>query len=366
VSSERPLFGRYPGLGKALPLVELAKLPTPLRRLDRLGARTGLSSLWLKDDGPSSPRYGGNKVRKLELVLAAARASGARSVVTFGYAGSNHATATAVHAADLGLGSTSILLPQRNAAYLRRNLLVSLAVGADIREYPSRAALLAGAALAVARRRLREGHAPFVVAPGGSSPLGTIGFVNAAFELADQVEAEGRRLPDTIYAAGGSLGTVVGLAIGLAALGARTRVVVVRVVEERFVNPRRAAELRRRTVALLRSSDPSFPDVAAEDERLEFRGEYFGGLYALPTVEARRAHDLAREWEGLDLDLTYTAKALACLLGDAASGALAGADVLFWNTCNSSDLSALAARAAPEDLAPRLRRYFEEENLERN
>ena len=355
----RPLFERFPGLRAGLALVRLAVLPTPVRPLAGLSAAAAGSDLWLKDDGPSSPHYGGNKVRKLELLLAAARGAGARTVLTFGYAGSNHATATAVHAARLGIRSISILLPQQNAAYLRRNLLVSAAVGAELHEYPSTSALVAGCALAMLRCSLREGRRPYVIAPGGSSALGTVGFVNAAFELAGQVEAGLLPLPGLIYAAAGSLGTVVGLGIGLAALGLPTRIVGVRVVERRFVNPSRALALWRKTVALLRAHDASFPDVGDPGERLALRDECFGGLYARQTPEAAEARRLARKLEGLELDVTYTAKTLACVLADARAGRLADTPVLFWNTCNSSDLSRLAADAKPSALPRRLRRYFE-------
>jgi len=358
--THRPLFERFAGLAAGLPLVELAGLPTPVRRLDGLATRIGAASLWLKDDGPSSPHYGGNKVRKLELLLAAARADNARTVMTFGYAGSNHATATAVHAARLGMRSISILLPQQNAAYLRKNLLVSASVSAELHEYPSRIALYAGSALTLLRHRLREGRSPTIVAPGGSSALGTVGFVNAAFELAAQVEAGLLPMPATIYAAGGSLGTVVGLGIGLAALGAPTRVVAVRVVDERFVNPSRALALWRKTVALLRGHDVSFPDVGDPGDRISFRSEFFGGLYARVTPEAEEARRLAHDSEGLALDITYTAKALACLIADARAGRLGSGSVLFWNTCNGSDLSARAAGATPADLPRRLRRYFDD------
>ena len=355
----RPLFERFPGLEAGLPLVRLATLPTPVRRLAKLEARTAASSLWLKDDGPSSPFYGGNKVRKLELVLAAARAQRASTVLTFGYAGSNHATATAVHASRLGMRSISILLPQHNAAYLRKNLLVSAAVGAELHEYPSRSALYPGCALTILRHRLRDGRAPFVIAPGGSSPLGTVGFVNAAFELAGQVEAGLLPLPERIYAAAGSLGTVVGLGIGLAALGLPVKIVAVRVVDEHFVNPGRALSLWRKTVAMLREKDPAFPDVGDPADRIDFRGEFFGGEYARTTPEAADAQRLAAGLEGLELDVTYTAKALACVLADARSGRFPHGPVLFWNTCNSSDLSDLAAGAKAADLPRRLRRYFE-------
>ena len=354
----RPLFERFPALGVGLPLVRLANLPTPVRRLAGVEARTAASSLWLKDDGPSSPFYGGNKVRKLELVLAAARAGQASAVLTFGYAGSNHATATAVHASRLGMRSISMLLPQHNAAYLRKNLLVSAAVGAELHEYPSRGALYIGSALTILRHRVRERKAPFVIAPGGSSPLGTVGFVNAAFELAEQVEAGMLPLPERIYAAAGSLGTVVGLGIGMAALGLPVKIMAVRVVDERFVNPSRALALWRRTVALLRAHDPSFPDVGDPRDRIELRGEFFGGQYARTTPEAAEACRIAARNEDLDLDVTYTAKAMACLFADARSGRFPQGPVLFWNTCNSSDLSDLADAQAT-DLPHRLRRYFE-------
>ena len=355
----RPLFERYPRLRERIPIIELAELPTPVRRLARLGDAIGAGSLWLKDDGPSSVHYGGNKVRKLELLLAAAKARGARSVMTFGYAGSNHATATAVHAARAGLSSISMLLPQHNAAYLQKNLLVSSAARADIHEYASESRLAAAAVWHLARRALGDRALPFLIAPGGSSELGTIGFVNAAFELAQQIDEGLLPRPEKVYAAGGSLGTVVGLAIGFAALELPIHVVGVRVVDERFVNPSRAQALRRKTVRLLRSHDPTFPDVGDDDGRMELRGEFYGGVYARETPESEEARTMALDVEGLDLDVTYTAKTLACLVSDARKGMLASAPVLFWNTASTADVTALASRAGIGDLPARLRRYYE-------
>jgi 1-aminocyclopropane-1-carboxylate deaminase/D-cysteine desulfhydrase-like pyridoxal-dependent ACC family enzyme len=356
----RPLFERFARLQAALPMVALADLPTPVRPLVRFGRELGAPSLWLKDDGASSADYGGNKVRKLELLLAEARARGAKAVLTFGYAGSNHATATAVHAARLGLQSISMLLPQQNAEYLRKNLLASSAAGAELLESPSRATRVAGAAVTLLRRRIRDGVQPYVIAPGGSSPLGTVGFVNAAFELAAQVEQGLLPMPEAIVAAGGSLGTVVGLGIGLRALGLATRVVCVRVVDEQFVNPVRAASLWRDTAALLRRMDSSFPDVGAPGDSIEFRGEWYGGVYARPTPESERAAARMLEDEDLALDITYTAKALSCLVGDAAGGRYTHSPVVFWNTCNTCDVRALASGRTPADLPRRLRRYFVE------
>lgn len=358
INRQRPLFDRFPALRRGLPLLGLADLPTPVRALSTLGEQAGVPSLWLKDDGQCSPHYGGNKVRKLELVLAAARAEGASQVLTFGYAGSNHATATAVHAARAGMRSISILLPQENAPYLRKNLLVSAAAGAEIHEYPSRRALYVGTALTMLRHRLRNGRKPYVISPGGSSPLGTIGLVNAAFELAEQVSAGVLPRPHTVYAAAGTLGTVVGLALGFAALEWPTRVVAVRVVDPRFVDAARVLALWRRTNALLVSNDARFPELGDPGDRIAVRGEFFGETYARETPASKQAATLALELEGLALDPTYTAKAMACLLADAAAGVSPDGPTLFWNTCNSSDISASMAAANAADLPRRLQRYF--------
>jgi D-cysteine desulfhydrase len=359
---ERAFFRRFPRLAGALPHAPLGTFPTPLVTLDRLAhaldpARS-IASLHLKDDGRSSAVYGGNKVRKLELVLGEALRRGAREVLTFGFAGSNHAAATAVHAQALGLRSISMLLPQVNASYVGTNLLVSAGAEAELHSYRSVPELTAGVVAQMARHRVSSGRWPFVIAPGGSSPLGTVGFVAAAFELAEQLEGAALAAPDLVYAALGSGGTVAGLALGFAAAGLRTRVVGVRVTELKHVNVKRIEALWNDTSKLLRALDPSFPASLFDAARVDVRDEFFGGGYAVATAEALEAIELARRLEGLTLDVAYTAKAFACLAADARGGALAGAKVLFWNTYNAADLAALRARGDASRLAGDLQRYL--------
>ncbi|MBI5505189.1 MAG: pyridoxal-phosphate dependent enzyme [Deltaproteobacteria bacterium] len=353
-----PLFLAYPGLDAALPRLVLGAFPTPVYSLRRLGGAIGLPDLFVKDDGRSSDLYGGNKIRKLEFLLAAARRCGAREVLTVGYAGSNHATATAVHAERVGMHGISMLLPQRGAAYLRKNLLLSLAVGAELHEYRSTPRLVAGALLQMVLHTLHRRRLPFFVPPGGSSALGTVGFVNAAFELAAQVQAGLAPVPDRVYVAFGSMGSAVGLALGFAALGWPTRVVAVRVVDDVYASRRGAVVLWRKVDALLRRSDAGFPATAFCDDRVEIRDEFRGEGYACFSPEGDRAVALAAQTEGLVLDGTYTGKTLACLIADAEAGRLEGRRVLFWNTCNSADVSARVAAIDPARLPQRLRRYF--------
>lgn len=362
-SSLAPLLRRFPGLAGRLPHTPIGNFPTPFRALESLrrvlSGADGPAALYVKDDGVSNPVYGGNKVRKLELLLAKALRTGAREVMTFGFAGSNHAAATAVHAARLGMRSISMLLPQANAPYVAKNLAVSAAVGAHLHHYRTVAALAAGVVRQTAAGQLRTGRRPFVIAPGGSSPLGTVGFIAAAYELADQLTSESLPPPDVVYVALGSGGTAVGLALGFAALGLPTSVIAVRVTELKHANEHKVAKLWRQTVALLREADPSFPPLERERSGLTIRDEFFGDGYAVATPEAAEAIDIMASSEGIRLDVAYTGKTAACLIADSRRGALAGKRVVFWHTYNSADLTSLAQRSDRAQIPRALRSYLE-------
>jgi len=354
------LFRRYPVLGEKLPCVSLGDFPTPVERMKRLGNAVGVENLYVKRDDVSGVPYGGNKVRKLEFLLGWALGEGKKEVLTFGAAGSNHALATAVYAKRVGLGCISMLLPQPNAYYVRKNLLMAHRSGAELHHYRNRRSLAAGTAYHIGKRRRRDGDVPAVIPFGGTSPLGAVGFVNAAFELAEQV-ADGRLPePDYIYVTLGSMGTAVGLALGLGAAGLRSEVVAVRVVDVRVVDESKCGSLFLETGALLRANEPSFPVYGAAG-RLRIRHGFFGGRYARYTREGMDAVRLMRRTEGMELDGTYTGKTLAALLHDAEKGILPGRTVLFWNTLNSRDFSD-SIRGMDYRVLPRpFHRYFEEE-----
>jgi 1-aminocyclopropane-1-carboxylate deaminase/D-cysteine desulfhydrase-like pyridoxal-dependent ACC family enzyme len=119
-----PLFKQYPKLEEKLPYISLGEFPTPVQKLERLGMELGVGNLYTKRDDLSGRLYGGNKPRKLEFILGDVLRSGAKEVITFGGAGSNHALATAIYSRQAGLKSISMLMPQPNARYVRNNLLV--------------------------------------------------------------------------------------------------------------------------------------------------------------------------------------------------------------------------------------------------
>jgi D-cysteine desulfhydrase len=347
-------------LAEGLPHVALAALPTPVEALD-VGAEGGGSRLYVKRDDLSGTVYGGNKVRKLEFLLGDALKRKAREVVTFGFAGSNHTLATAIYARQLGLKSTSVLMPQANAHYVRRNLLAGCRCGTRFLHYGNLLGLLFGVGRLRLCEKMKHGVAPVFIPAGGSCPLGVTGYVNAALELRDQVAAGELPEPALIYVALGSMGTAAGLMLGLAAAGLKSRVVPVRTIEERLASPGRMRRLMRGTISLLRRMDPSFPHVPAPGPDLEIRNDCLGEGYARFTPEAVRARALVRERAGIELNGTYSAKAFAALLADARNGKLDGKTVLFWNTYNSRALSPFTDGVDYHRLPKPFHRYFEED-----
>jgi D-cysteine desulfhydrase len=294
----------------------------------------GLQSLFVKRDDISGRAYGGNKVRKLEFLLGQALAESRRVVITFGAHGSNHVRATSVYGRQLGLQVHAVLAPQPSTPYLQANLLADRAAGATLHFVGSMSQALRRGAELRDEISHRDGSEPFVIPFGGTNSRGTIGFVNAAIELAGQIEAGALPEPDLVYVPYGSTGTASGLAIGLAAVGLRTSVIGVRVVPAESTNPERTRRVMEEAVALLHELDAGFPSVKPGSVALEVRDGFLGDGYAVATAESLEAVALAKA-NGIHLETTYSGKALAALVADARAGRLAGKTALFWNTHSS-------------------------------
>ena len=320
-----PLFRRLPSLAGRVPHLPLTDLPTPVERL-----ALGDAVLWVKRDDRSGAEYGGNKVRKLEFLLGAARAAGVPRLATAGAAGSHHCLATTVYGRRHGFDLTLVLFPQPVTAHVREVLAAVAARGAAIRPVP-RMELVPAGLLRERLRHLRRGCA--VIPPGGSSPEGTLGYVSAGLELAEQVEAGEMPAPDSIHVAAGTLGTAVGIAIGLEMAGLPARVHAVRVVGRLVANPRTLRGLVRRTLERLSSAGGAVPAASRVLARIELSGTHLGAGYGVPTEAGETAIREAREI-GLVLDSTYTGKVAAAAL--AAARAELGQVHLYWHTLSAS------------------------------
>lgn len=356
-----PLFETFPVLRQRLPRAQIAELPTPVEPMSRLAARLGVENLYVKRDDITAPLYGGNKVRKLEFLLAEAASRGAKEVLTFGCAGSNHATATAVYAREMGMRGISMLLPQPNARSVRKNLLISHWFGAELNYYQSSAQLEKDLPRVIARHEAETGARPFVIPAGGSSPLGVAGYVNAALELVRQVRRNIAPAPDVIYLAAGTMGTAAGLKLGFKIAGFDTKVLPVRVTAESFVNAPAMVALFKDANTLLREKDNSVPLLELDESETMLRHEFYGGKYAQYTPQSVEAMRMVEKYEAIRLEGTYTGKAFAALISDARNGELKRKNVLFWNTYNSRNTENLIKNQDYANLPAPLHKYFEQD-----
>lgn len=362
-TARRPLFDLFAGLKGKIPHVVLGALPSPVERYSELEEALGCKSmaLYIKRDDYSGRPYGGNKVRKLEFLLADALRKGCMEVLTFGGVGSNHALATGIYAQHVGLKSISMLMPQPNAHSVRANLLMSFKTGIELHHSPSMATTAGHAAWQMCRHKCRTGKFPYVIPPGGTAPLGVVGFVNAALELKQQIQEDVLPVPDILYVASGTMGTAVGLLLGLKAAQLPTKLVAVRVTDARFSSVEKAEKLFTATNRLLHHACPDFPLVPFPPEDFIFEHRFYGQAYGLYTDEAMKGVRLLKETCGIRLEGTYTGKTFAALMAAAISGQLFRKTVVFWNTYNSYDFTEEIKDIDYRNLPAPFHRYFEEE-----
>lgn len=307
--------------------------PSPVRRVDA-GTRAALS---VKSDAFPELRYGGNKVRKLEHILAEASARGATELVTVGAAGSHHVLATAVYGRQVSLRVTALVVPQPATSHARDNLRSTVAAGARVVPVPAEALLPVAVAIHMQRGAM-------FVPLGGSSVSGSLGYVEAAAELARQVRAGEVEEPQWIVTALGSGGTVAGLAAGLVSSGLASRVVGAAVATPVPALQWMARALARRVA---RRIGVDADEAAA---RIDVDGAWVGRGYGYREPPHHRAAEIA-SIAGLELDATYTEKAFACAIARAESRFVGS--VLYWHTLSASPRAPLLV-GAPSELEPSL------------
>jgi len=308
---------------RALPSTPLFTSPTPVEQLSRLrDALGGGPRLIVKRDDAIPFGFGGNKVRKLQLVVAQAVAAGADVLVTTGGVQSNHARATAAAAAKLGLGCT-IVANGSPPDKLTANALLDSLLGARV-EYVSSRPERAPAMQRVAEQLRSEGKTPYEIPLGASTPTGAAGFARAIGELLEQTSA-----PDVIVHASSSGGTQAGLVAGCALHGLSTRVIGVSADDP-------AAEI---SATVRRIIEGLAVDLGVDHGSLvgrahiEVDDQHVGAGYGIPTDASREAQSLFARTEALFVDHTYTAKAAAALISYVREQRFSSdSTVLFWHT----------------------------------
>jgi D-cysteine desulfhydrase len=347
-----PLFQQYPALEKAIPWIRLANLPTPVQPFNTLEtSATPVSNLWIKRDDKSSELYGGNKVRKLEFVLAEALQQGKTKLLTFGAIGTNHGVATALSCQKYGLKCKVLLFDQAVTSTVQNNLKLMQCFGAELVYKGS----LFRTVLSFYSSRLLGKSDTYYLFAGGSNLAGCIGFVNAAFELKQQIEQGLIPQPDLIYCPVGSNATAAGLALGCSLAGLKSKVIGVRVAPSFLgvipvCTSKTIYTLMARTYKLLRQSDRSIPDIVLPNINLE--ESYYGEGYGQPLKAGMEATEIFSR-AGIKLEPTYTAKTAAAVLKQCAEHP--EKTILYWHTYNSADMSSILAGADTSALPQELR-----------
>ncbi|MEM2005321.1 MAG: D-cysteine desulfhydrase family protein [Zestosphaera sp.] len=309
----------------SFPRFRLTSLPTPMEEAPKLGRKLGVE-LWVKRDDVMELVMGGNKVRKLEFILAHALSCGRDVLVTMGAYHSNHARLTVAAARRAGLDAYVVLYrhlpdipPEMQGNILLERLLDGKIVYA---ESAKEAEELMGK---VARDLEAEGRRPYVIPAGGASEYGVLGYALAALEIVQQSLERGFR-PDYIVHASGTAATQAGLVLGLKLLGMDD----VRVIG--ISSGRRASVIAEHGVELVRSAGRLLNvDLHISADDFTVYDQYTFGGYGVITREVVETMRTVGSLEGLLLDPVYTAKGMYGLMDLVNRGEIKG-KVVFIHT----------------------------------
>jgi D-cysteine desulfhydrase family pyridoxal phosphate-dependent enzyme len=326
----------------SFPRVTLAHLPTPLEDAPRLTAALGGPRILLKRDDLTGLALGGNKVRKLELLLADALAQGADTVLTTGAADSNHCRMTAAAAARLGLRCVLLLAVKNESPAVQGNLLLDHLFGAEVHVYSAQVPTGGDERLLELAEVVRSrGGKPYLFPAGGSTALGILGYTLMVEELMGQLAARGITV-DYLLLASGTGGTHAGLLLGSTLFRPGFTILAVNIMEA----DNRVLETRTRTVYAAGAALLELPAPHAQPQFV-LRAGYVGEGYGILSPGCAEAIRLLARNEGVLLDPVYTGKAMAGLIDLIRKGEI-GADktVVFLHTGGTPALFTQAATVA--------------------
>ena len=305
--------------------------PTPLYRLENISAKYG-KNIWIKRDDLCGVALGGNKVRKLEFLLADAKDNGCDTVFTTGGAQSNHAMLTAACAARLGM-KCILILKQRGVTERKGNLILDEIFGADVRFMDTDSYDDIYAEMhRVAEELAKDGHKSYFIPCGGSSALGAIGYAAGMEEAAKQAAERGLSVGH-IVSATGSGGTTAGLLLGAKLFFPGVKVTGMGVDDDPFekIVPDLAAQAAGLMETTLERTDDDFEMVY-----------HLGEGYAIPNPEDTPYIEELARLEGILLDPVYTGKAWSGMLKLLKDGYFDGEDnILFVHTGGAAALFAM-------------------------
>ncbi len=365
------LFDVYPNLEGKVPWISiLTGIPSNVDRLTELESYLKLNDgeIYIKRDDKDHKIYGGNKLRKFEFIFGEALKKKKKGIITLGGIGTNHGAACAIISKELDLKCELFLSLQPISWHVQRSLLLFHYFGAKL-HFTKMFEL--GVLKSLLFRMIHPKY--YLMSIGGSplfgigTPLGSIGFINAIFELKNQISEGILPEPDVIFVAAGSSGTASGLTAGCKLLGLKTKIYPVNVSRDIIVNPKNLIRIANKSIKYLRKRDKSIPDVQVDKGDFDMIKGYLGSNYGVKTVKSQEAVDLVYDLEGkklgLKLETTYTGKAMAAMLDFFEKEENKSKKVLFWNTYNSNDLDKYLRETEfdYEKLPKKFHKYYEQQ-----
>jgi L-cysteate sulfo-lyase len=292
------------------PRIRAGHLPTPLEPLERLSRELDGPEIWIKRDDCTGLSTGGNKIRKLEFLMAEAVQQGADLVMTQGATQSNHARQTAAFAAKLGM-SCHILLEDRTGSNdpnynYNGNVFLDHLHGATTEKRASGLDMNAEMELLADKFR-SDGRKVYTIPGGGSNPTGALGYANCALELVSQANELGLVIDHIVHATG-SAGTQAGLLVGLKALNANIPLLGIGVRA-----PKQKQEENVYNLSVSTAEKLGCPGVVQRQDVVA-NTDYVGAGYGLPTPAGIEAIEMFARLEGILLDPVYSGKGAAGLI----------------------------------------------------
>ncbi len=331
------IFEKYPQLANKIKWLSIVNSPTPLQELKNISTYFKLSNLWIKRDDISAIPYGGNKPRKLEFVLPDVVANKCKIIITTGGIGSNHCLATTIYAKRENIKTMLMLFPQQITEHVIKTLSYFHKLGAEIHLFKSMQSAFFNA---IYEHKISsiEGKKTYFLYPGGSSVLGCLGFVNAIFELKQQIDDGIMEEPDYIFVTVGTCGTLAGMLVGAELCGLKSKIIGVRVVDWLFSNEVSVFLLATKVLNFIKKNVGALNNKKLDFNKIKVFHSYYGGEYGKPTKQGEEMQTLLKELENIKLDLTYTAKTFSAFIDFAKRRKNRRKIFLFWHTFNNNDL----------------------------
>lgn len=351
------IMQKYPGL-KKIPKENISKRPVPIQKLTGLEKELDCPNIYMKREEFSHDVYGGNKARKYDYQMADILKKRRKIVITSGGIGSNQVLANAIYCKQYGLKAVGFLDNEVLSEQCRYNMLLDYYYGSELHYSKGQVVMVLKMLWYYLTHR-----GSYFVWWGTSTPLATIGFVDAAFELKQDIEQGKLPEPDYLFVPDGSTGTTAGLTLGLELAGLKTKVYGVMVAFPLFSTKKSVLGLSMKTYKLLKKYDKSIPKITKNmlSKRMDVLKDFFGGEYGLATEEGREAIELFKKCDNVEIDQTYVGKTAAAMIAfiRLKKNELQGKTILIWNTLNMVDHSREAASIDYHLLPKELHQFFD-------